>query len=178
MEDTNSALELSKSINLLDVVYFATKTCEQVSPQTIQNCFRKSGFGERDNSNDDNCWTAEDDLPLTALAQFSNLINRIQNQMQIDVEDYTNLDSDIIINDEYLENISTEMIIASQENLHNSSEDEEREIDDKLTPYKEAYIAIKKLKAFSSYRSDFKSVQLLTDLQIHLSDIEIKEKTY
>ena len=47
-----------------------------------------------------------------------------------------------------MENISTEMIIASQENLANSSEDKESEIDDKLTSYKEAYIAIKITKSF------------------------------
>lgn len=66
------------------------------------------------------------------------------------------------------------MLIGFQETLANLSEDElESEIDDKLTSYKEA----RKLKSFSLYHSDLKGVQLLTDLQIHLQDIEIKGKT-
>ena len=40
------------------------------------------------------------------------------------------------------------MIIASQENQADSSEDEESEIDDKLISYKEACIAVKKTKSF------------------------------
>lgn len=176
----NSAVELSKSLNLLDIVYFIHKAWEQVSAQTVKNCFRKAGFRINDMSSDDSCWTAEDELPHSALAQFSNVINRVQSQIQVDVEDYISLDNDIVINDEDVEHISTEMLIASQESLANSSEDElesEIEIEDKLTSSKEAYLAIKKLKAFSLNRSDIESIKMLTDLQMHLQDIEVKGKT-
>ena len=57
------------------------------------------------------------------------------------------------------------MLITSNETLAISSEDElEREIEDKLMSYKEAYLAIRKLKVFSKNHSDLESVKMLTDL--------------
>lgn len=57
------------------------------------------------------------------------------------------------------------MLITSNETLAISSEDElEREIEDKLMSYKEAYLAIRKLKVFSKNHSDLESIKMLTDL--------------
>ena len=47
MENTNFALKLSKSINLLDIVYFIQKACEQLSAETVRNCYRKADFRKK-----------------------------------------------------------------------------------------------------------------------------------
>ncbi|XP_049302022.1 tigger transposable element-derived protein 6-like [Bactrocera dorsalis] len=44
--DTSSASELSKSINVLEAVYFIKASWDKVEATTIRNCFRKAGFLE------------------------------------------------------------------------------------------------------------------------------------
>ncbi|TMW47721.1 hypothetical protein DOY81_007210, partial [Sarcophaga bullata] len=130
MVDTNSALDLLQTMNWLRIVYFIHKAWEQASAEILKNCLRKAGFRKNYSRIDNGYWTAEAELLLSALAQFSYIVNRVQSQIQVDVEDYINLDNDIVINDEDVESTSTEMF-SSEETVENSSENElENEIDD------------------------------------------------
>ncbi|XP_067620077.1 uncharacterized protein [Eurosta solidaginis] len=86
--------------------------------------------------------------------------------------------NEISINDEDVENINTEMLPVFQESLAIYSEGEiENDIADKITFYEEDYLAIKKLTDFSLNHSYLRGVELLTDIQLHLQEIEIKGKT-
>jgi hypothetical protein len=66
----NSASELSKSIDLLEAIYFVKKAWQQVSSTTIMNCFRKSGFRHNDVHEVNDEFDTEDDLPLSVIAEL------------------------------------------------------------------------------------------------------------
>lgn len=83
----------------------------------MKNCFRKAGFRKNNIGNDESFWTTNAELSLSMPAQFSNTIKRVQSQIQVNVEHYINLDNDIIIKDEVVKSISTEILIASQETI-------------------------------------------------------------
>ena len=76
-----------------------------------------------------------------------------------------------------MKSITTEMLITFNETLAIWSENPlESEIEDEFTSYKEAYLAIRKLKCFVLHHSNLVRVKMLTDLQMHLQDIKIKGK--
>ena len=154
MENANLALELSKSINLLDIVYFIHKAWEQVSAETVKNCFRKANFRKKIAKIMITVGLQKMSFHHQSFVSSPISLNEIR--ARFNVEDYINLHNDVIINDEDVESISTEMLITSNVTLAISSEEElERKIDDKFTSYKETYLEIKKNKrfCFTSLRS-------------------------
>ncbi|XP_054737831.1 tigger transposable element-derived protein 6-like [Anastrepha obliqua] len=62
IDNTSSASELSKSINVLEAVYFIKASWDKVEATTVRNCFRKAGFLETYEDLPD--FDSEDDIPL------------------------------------------------------------------------------------------------------------------
>ncbi|KAI4462143.1 ninein [Holotrichia oblita] len=83
MDGVASASELSKSINILEVLYF----------NTIQNCFDKASFKKSEVQAVNVEYDAEDDLPLATVAEFSRKFNEIHPSENIHNDhDFLNLD--------------------------------------------------------------------------------------
>ncbi|XP_053949370.1 uncharacterized protein LOC128857647 [Anastrepha ludens] len=62
-------LKVDATIIMLRNINHPKLSWEKVSPQAIQNCVIEAGFGKTDMPHNDNGWTAEDELTLSALAQ-------------------------------------------------------------------------------------------------------------
>ena len=64
LEECHSVTELIKKVTVLDAVNWICEAWDNVTPLTIQRCFRKAGFSIDIDTNED----IEDDLPLSELA--------------------------------------------------------------------------------------------------------------
>lgn len=185
IEMADSSHDLMKRINLLDAVYFTKKAWDQVTPQTVQNCFRKAGFtldGEDNQTTLDGEFEPEDELPLNVLAEIqrrgffgSSTLNSLN--------DFYQVDEDLVIERSALDQLDslTETIAEMQEISDDSAEECEpidlQEIRSNISTYKEAMDKTRDLKAFVEYKGDIEAMNILSSLELHFQDVIVKTNT-
>lgn len=180
----DSSHDLMKRINLLDAVYFTKKAWDQVTPKTVQNCFRKAGFTFNDEDNQttfDGEFEPEDELPLNVLAEIqrrgffgSSTLNSLN--------DFYQVDEDLVIERSALDQLDslTETIAEMQEISDDSEECEPidlQEIRSNISTYKEAMDKTRDLKAFVEYKGDIEAMNILSSLELHFQDVIVKTNT-
>ncbi|KAK9721162.1 hypothetical protein QE152_g21686 [Popillia japonica] len=111
MDQVGSALELTKSIYVLEALYYIKTACNKLSSPTIENCFKKAGFQKNNGDSSptiENCfkkagfqknngdstsfeWDAEDYLLLSMIVQMERCANEM-NVTQENLENYIRID--------------------------------------------------------------------------------------
>ncbi|KAL4149420.1 hypothetical protein QTP88_003372 [Uroleucon formosanum] len=105
----------NKSINVLDAIFWIKSALKNIKPETVKNCFKKSGFFSSD--------TAEyvmENENVANLDLFSELV-----PSTIEIEDYVSIDNNILIEDNTL--IISDIINC---NLDNFSEKETEQLEE------------------------------------------------
>ncbi|GLV61270.1 cag, partial [Carabus blaptoides fortunei] len=97
IEAADTAFELIKKITPLDAVYFAKTTWDQVTKETVQNCFRKAGFKHENMQSEYQLTEAltsdpEDDLSLNVLADILKNRNLLELPDNENLNNFYNLD--------------------------------------------------------------------------------------
>ncbi|XP_067645355.1 uncharacterized protein [Eurosta solidaginis] len=90
IDNTSLASELSKSINVLEAVYFIKSSWDKVEATTVRNCFRKEGFLETYEDLPD--FDPEDDIQLAIYARLQeglDLANDLEGFLQMDQNVFT-----------------------------------------------------------------------------------------
>ena len=85
MDKADSAQDLAKSIDQLDAIYFMKKAWEQVSDQTIINCFLKCKFRNAEDLED---FDPDDDIPLAVYVQMQKALIATGNSNVNPLSDY------------------------------------------------------------------------------------------
>lgn len=155
IEAASSATELSKSINVLEAVYFIKAAWNKVEATTIQNCFRKAGFSEIPDSLLD--FDPEDDFPLAIYAQFQKELN-----LANDSDSFLQIDKNVCTEDNNME-----VLFGEQSNVMDISDSEEEpyeeEISEPITTYDEALKLVARLKEFA--KNDFVAFQHIKNIE-------------
>lgn len=120
------------NVNLLDAVNFIHAAWQNVSTQTIANCFRHGGFLRRQDEYD-----SDDDLPLIKWLKTNQDANDDDVQDEIpeyDFNEYVCVD-DNLVNVEFLDDDAIIASVSSARNQIDNEGDEDEEIDNfDLTP--------------------------------------------
>lgn len=184
MEIVASSEELVKSINLLDVVYFIHKAWTKVTADTIRNCFRKAGFRHSGDIVSQTEFDPEDNVPLSVIAERCKIMHHTSGN-SVDFEEYVMVDEDLLQEDENLdddnmnsESIETHELENDRDEDDNLPEEEEVGV---IKTNKEALLAIKNLKLFSSKSGDLKGFEMLSNLEDHFENTicakNVRQKT-
>ncbi|XP_037931315.1 uncharacterized protein LOC119666109 [Teleopsis dalmanni] len=162
---TRSALELAKSINVLEAVYFLKTSWDKVKTTTIQNGFCKAGFSKDDESFSD--FDPEDDIPLALYAKFQegpDLAN--------DFDDFLKIDRNVCTEDD---NIEIEFEEHNDKmDISDSEEEPNEEISEPITSYDEALTLVARLKQFA--KNDFVAFQHIKNIESHFENEHFKLK--
>lgn len=177
MEGAKSASELSKSIDVLEALYFIKASWKKVTPTTIKNCFSKAGFNK--GQGDATEFDPEDDQPLSALA---NLLRSAKVVGLVDdrtADDFITLDMDLVTEDESV-NIQLQVSPendSEEDNKDNEPDDELMVTDEcnKIISYEEALKVVSSLKQFS--RDDFIAFQHIKNLESHFQNCLLQQKS-
>lgn len=181
MDNISSASQLSKSINVLEAIYFIKKAWDKVTPDTIQKCFTKAGFEKSEVQQVDLMeYDAEDDVALATLAEFWRNFNEIQLSEDQLHEEFINLDDHLLIEEEPNENVESrdnEAGVEAENTLNLGLEDsDEGEHEDcgPIHSYASALEVIGNLKKFS--KEDFVAFELLKNVESHFQNCFLREK--
>ncbi|XP_071057062.1 tigger transposable element-derived protein 6-like [Onthophagus taurus] len=163
-----SASKLSKSIDILESLYFIKSAWQKVTPKTIRNCFKKAGFLMDQGSSTDSNYDVEDNLPLARLADLFKCSKRLGIDNVKTPEEYLTVDQNVDIEDNDLE---FSVVTKNVENETEEEENEEVEVEEDeernpITSYKEALNVISKLKSF--VKNDFTAFQHVKNLETHI----------
>nr|XP_022914667.1 tigger transposable element-derived protein 6-like [Onthophagus taurus] len=90
-----SASKLSKSIDILESLYFIKSAWQKVTPKTIRNCFKKAGFLMDQGSSTDSNYDVEDNLPLARLADLFKCSKRLGIDNVKTAEEYLTVDQNV-----------------------------------------------------------------------------------
>ncbi|GLV46677.1 cag, partial [Carabus blaptoides fortunei] len=98
------AFELIKKITPLDAVYFAKTGWDQVTKETVQNCFRRAGFKHENMQSEYQLTEAltsdpEDDLSLNVLADILKNKNLLELPDNENLNNFLNLDENFYVED-------------------------------------------------------------------------------
>lgn len=175
MGGVDSASELSKSIDVLEALYFIKASWDKVTSSTIKNCFSKAGFkkGEINGSEFD----PEDDLPLSVLVDLFRGIKQLVPSENQGVENFITIDKNVETEDG---NVDIKSIIdLENENDDNTSETEDEvlvtgEDSSKINSYNEALNLVGILKRFA--RDDFVAFQHIKNLESHFQSRFLQQK--
>ncbi|XP_017466100.1 PREDICTED: tigger transposable element-derived protein 6-like [Rhagoletis zephyria] len=148
--DTSSASELSKSINVLEAVYFIKASWHKVEATTIRNCFRKAGFLET--LEDPSDFDPEDDIPLAVYARLQEGLD-----LANDFEGFLQIDQNVFTEDNNIEIQFDEP--DDTMDLSDSEDEPSEEISDPITSYDEALKLVERLKQFA--KNDYVAFQQL-----------------
>ena len=134
----SSALDLAKSIDVLEALYFIKTSWDKVQATTIKNCFQKAGFSA------DTCnlpdFVAEDDIPLATYANLKQLLGS-----SCDFDEFLKIDENVCTEDDCIEILNSSAV--EQISLSENSEDEASiEIPDAICSYDQALKQIARLK--------------------------------
>lgn len=176
MDNVSAVSNLSKSINVLEALYFIKNAWNRVAPSTIQNCFSKAGFKKSDQfvTND---YEAEDELPLTILADFWKSYNELSKTANKRDDEFINLDQELFTEENIDENTEYADHTEIEDNeLTQLSDDEEEDepFDDRLNSYADALKAVDSLKKFS--KEDYIAFEHLKNIETHFQYCLLKEK--
>ncbi|KAK9728577.1 hypothetical protein QE152_g17933 [Popillia japonica] len=75
---------------------------DDVSPDTIKNCFKKTGFREVNDEFESDQFDPEDEILLSKLVQMSTLMREIDNS---DLHEFMDIDANLDIEDGHLDNV-------------------------------------------------------------------------
>ncbi len=119
IDSGETATEIAKSINILDVCRWSASAWDSVTAITIRNCFKKAGFHQDAQEDDD-----EDDLPLQAL------INRIPTA-ELSADEFPAIEDEIPSSEHYSdanweEEILDEYRPLEQEEVMETEDSDER----------------------------------------------------
>lgn len=175
MDGVSSASELSKSINVLEALYFIKKAWDSVTPNTIKNCFSKAGFKKslqvQEGVNLE--YDAEDDMPLATLAEFWRNFSEIgQSKSQHDV--FINLDQRLITEEQFDEDENKSENDAEDDILVIEESEDEEKGSGPISSYADALIAVENLKKFS--KEDFVGFEQLKNIESHFQNCLLQEK--
>lgn len=175
MDTISSVSELSKSVDILEAIYFVKSAWQQVSPTTIKNCFAKAGFKYNGVGEEDDQFTAEDDLPLSIIAELCKSSGLSDNS----TEDFINIDDNLATEDDVID-------VERQDDgtvLEIQSDDEDMEellqdVDDSngINSYEDALKVVAKLKLFAKRNDDFAVFELTKSVEMHLENVLIRNK--
>lgn len=175
IDSVSSVHQLSKTIDLLDAIYFINSAWNKVSSLTIQNCFRKSGISFELNEGDDHNFDAEDDLPLSMLAEMIKAMAECG--YNIDSNDFINMDNDLSVEDGNIEILINEPPSETERSDEDSDhEPQNKEEEEPIKSYQEALRATTDLKLFAKRSGDTEALQLTTNLQMYFENALIKKK--
>lgn len=181
IETCGSAYEITKKITLLDAVYFAQNAWNQVTKETIQNCFRKAGF-KQFNEEDENQSTSqhasydpEDNIPLNLLAEILKRNDALEFS-ENDIDSFLLIDENLSV--ECTDPNQTLTTLELNEESEESEDDIRQEaIGEGIPNYVKAYEITQQMKQFALCQGDAKAVELIAQLSLHFKDIMIKKKT-
>ncbi|XP_036320191.1 tigger transposable element-derived protein 4-like [Rhagoletis pomonella] len=163
--DTSSASELSKSINVLEAVYFIKASCHKVEATTIRNCFRKAGFLET--LEDPSDFDPEDDIPLAVYARLQEGLD-----LANDFEGFLQIDQNVFTEDNNIEIQFDEP--DDTMDLSDSEDEPSEEISDPITSYDEALKLVERLKQFA--KNDYVAFQQVKNIESHFENENFKLK--
>lgn len=184
IEISNTAHDLVKRINVLDAVYFAKSAWDQVTAETVQNCFRKAGF----TFDSQECPTSfevdfepEDELPLNLLAEIQRrCFSAISEQS---LNDFYHVDDYLPVERSPLDlRVPLQEQISEVQEISDESTEEIEPLDlqnakNNILTYKEALAKAHDLIAFVKFQGDTEAMNLLSSLDLHFQDIIAKTKT-
>lgn len=183
MDGIKSTAELSKSIDLLEAIYFIKNAWEQVSPSTIKNCFLKAGFKKTGTHENTEEFDAEDDLPLSTIAE---LLKGVQVQeaglaVTINSDNFVNIDDNLTTEDNSIDITdidSTQDLdeVIIEEQSDDDSENSHDVGEGSINSYEEALSATASLKQFCRKKEDFTAFQLVKNVEIYFEKAYIFQK--
>lgn len=173
-----SASDLSKSINVLEALYFIKKAWDKVTSNTIQNCFTKAGFKKSNIQEVDVEYDAEDDLPLATLREFWRNYKEIDQSENVDY-DFINMDQRLLTEEQFAENKienekELEERIVVQESDGDGEDEEEGADGCSINSYADALRIVEDLKKFS--KEDFIAFEHLKNLESHFQNYFLQER--
>lgn len=175
MEYASSASDLSKSVNVLEALYFIKNAWNKVTPNTIQNCYAKAGFKKSVQEGVGIDYDAEDDLPLAILAEFWGNCNEIDQSSKSQHEDFINLDQGLFTEETFNENTEIENdIVKDYEVIQDSDDEEEEETSGPINSYTDALKVVEHLKRFSN--EDFIAFEHLKNIESHFQNCLFQKK--
>lgn len=177
MDSIQSTAELSKSIDLLEAIYFIKKAWQQVSSATIKNCFVKAGFKHTTDQVHYE-FDAEDDVPLSVLAELYRGLQET-GMCNSDPDDFINMDENLTVEDD-----DVTMILSSNNDeivVEENSDDEIEVYDntnerDGINTFQEAFNAITSVKSFMKKNEDFKGFELVKNVEVYLENAVISSR--
>lgn len=172
------ASEISKSINVLEALYFIKTAWNKVSSETIANCFRKAGFNKNINPISGvildmvEFSDAEEDLPLSTLSELMKGFQELRDNQQF--EEFMTIDLNIFT--ESYDRIENLPVISETINLESESEEEISPVLEELEikTYNEALKTIDSLKKFATFKEDFTAFQFIKNLETHFENNVLK----
>lgn len=173
MDSVNYVQDLTKTINLLDVIYFIKKAWNQVTPVTIENCFRKAGFTYSQDFRTDLDFDPEDELPLSTIAEMCKMLHQ-SGANNIDFDAYTNVDNNLVHEDV---NVEISIDIGGISQREESDSDEEMVDNDEestIKTYKDALSILDNIKVFTSRNNDTAGFELVSELKQHFEGMVLK----
>lgn len=177
MDNINSARELSKSIDLLEAIYFIHNAWQKVTPETIRNCFSKAGF-KKNNMQQYEQWEAEDDLPLSILSEMHR--NALETGItETNLEDFIAIDANLAIEDDILEvtDMTEEYEASRSEEISDDDVDPERENEgQEVTTFEEVLKIIEEIKLFAKNQDDFIGFQMIKNVETHFQKKFLERK--
>lgn len=169
MEDASTFFHLSKSITVLDAIFWIMSSAREVTPQTVRNCFYKAGFRRTDSV----IPPIVDNEPIDEL---NSLMRETIGEIN---EDYWAIDESVVTDDNSTD-IAT--IVETLEENRRSEEEIEEEFDEEqqqvneYVKFPEALQCSKKLKDFFLYHEDALGVKMAADIQMIIESKHSKAK--
>ncbi|XP_060844196.1 tigger transposable element-derived protein 6-like [Rhopalosiphum padi] len=155
----------NKSINVLDAIFWIKSALKNIKPETVKNCFKKSGFFSFDTAE----YVMENDN-VANLDLFSELV-----PSTIEIEDYVSIDNNILTEDNTL--IISDIIncnldnFSEKENEQLEEQEEEDEDDSIYNPtFEEVWKTINNLKTYFKNKEDEIALSMVANLQIHFEE--------
>lgn len=176
MDTVANANELVKSVTVLDAIYFLNSAWQEVSCDTIKNCFKKAGFRHQPSAFDKNDqFDSEDELPLSTIAEMSKMLQQVIGDQNINPKDFLDIDKNLVLEDESIE-ISLPPVQEIE--VESGEEDEEEAVkDSEIMSHSEALKMIKQLKSFALNNSDIKSFEQLRAVEMNFENNLAQRKT-
>lgn len=176
MGGVKSASELSKTIDVLEALYFIKAAWSRVTATTIQNCFGKAGFKKNDARLTE--FDPEDDLPLSMFSEILKGVKELELTEEQSLEDFITIDRNVQTEDNNIDIQSMDVEDKSDAEQDNDCDLVETQdiVEDSgmINSYDEALKLVGTLKYFS--RDDFVAFQHIKNLESHFQNCLLQQK--